>query len=72
MKKIGLIHTTPVTIEVLKPLAAELLPGVGVINIMDDSILSQLQESNGDLFRVADARSSPSATRVRDLRGSSR
>ncbi len=52
MKKIGLIHTTPVTIEVLKPLAAELLPGVGVINIMDDSILPQLQESNGDLSKV--------------------
>ena len=52
MKKIGLIHTTPVTIEVLKPLAAELLPGVNVINIMDDSILPQLQESDGDLSKV--------------------
>ncbi len=52
MKKIGLIHTTPVTIEVLKPLAAELLPGVSVINILDDSILPQLQESNGDLSKV--------------------
>ncbi len=52
MKKIGLIHTTPLTVDVLKPLAAELLPGVSVINIMDDSILPQLQESGGDLSKV--------------------
>src|SRR5512135_1429427 len=52
MKKIGIIHTTPVTIEVLKSLAAELMPGVGVINIMDDSILLELLESDGDLSKV--------------------
>lgn len=52
MKKLALIHTTPVTIDLLKALAAELMPGVGLINLMDDSILPQLLANGGDLSAV--------------------
>jgi Asp/Glu/hydantoin racemase len=52
MKTIALIHTTPVTIDLLKTLAAELLPGVNVINLMDDSILPQLLANGGNLAEV--------------------
>jgi Asp/Glu/hydantoin racemase len=51
-KKLAIIHTTPVTIDTLKSLAAELLPGYSVINFVDDSILPQLGENGGDLSAV--------------------
>ena len=51
MPKIAILHTTPVTVEPLKALAAELLPGVLVVNFVDDSILPQLIET-GDLQAV--------------------
>jgi Asp/Glu/hydantoin racemase len=51
-KKLAIIHTTPVTIDTLKALAAELLPGYSVINFVDDSILPQLGENGGDLSAV--------------------
>ena len=51
MPKIAILHTTPVTVEPLKALAAELLPGVQVVNFVDDSILPQLIET-GDLQAV--------------------
>jgi Asp/Glu/hydantoin racemase len=50
--RIAIIHTTPVTVELLKALAAEILPGVDVINFVDDSILPQLKENGGKVDEV--------------------
>ena len=47
MPKIAILYTTPVTVEPLRALAAELLPGVQVVNFVDDSILPQLVETSG-------------------------
>lgn len=44
MKKIGLIHTTPATIQSLLTLAREVIGEVEVINILDDSILGDMKE----------------------------
>jgi Asp/Glu/hydantoin racemase len=52
MPKLAIIHTTPVTIDVLKALANELLPGYQVINFVDDSILPQLAENGGNVEQV--------------------
>lgn len=54
MTTLAIIHTTPATLEPLKALAAEMLPGWDVFNLMDDSILPQLKRSGGDLFEVED------------------
>jgi hypothetical protein len=51
---LAIIHTTPVTIEPLKSLAAEYMPGCRVVNVMDDSILLQLAENGGDVEAVKD------------------
>ncbi|MBM7551544.1 aspartate/glutamate racemase family protein [Thalassobacillus pellis] len=51
-KKIAILHTTPVTVEPLKKLAAEKLPGFKVHNFVDDSILPQLIETEGDISKV--------------------
>jgi Asp/Glu/hydantoin racemase len=53
MSRIAIIHTTPATVEPLRALARELLPGYDVVNFVDDSILPQLAESGGDLRLVA-------------------
>lgn len=42
MKKVGIIHTTPATIESLKRLVTEIIQEVEVINILDDSILGNM------------------------------
>ncbi len=52
--KIAIIHTTPLTVESLKALAAELLPGADVVNFVDDSILPQLKHNGGDVEAVSD------------------
>jgi Asp/Glu/hydantoin racemase len=52
MPKIAIIHTTPVTIDVLKPLVNELLPDYKIVNFVDDSVLPQLGENGGDLSEV--------------------
>jgi Asp/Glu/hydantoin racemase len=52
MKKLAIIHTTPVTVEPLKALAGELLPDYKVVNFVDDSILPQLGENGGDVSAV--------------------
>ncbi len=52
--KVAIIHTTVVTVEPLKALAAELLPDYEAVNFVDDSILLQLRESDGDVRVVAD------------------
>lgn len=50
--KLAIIHTTPVTIEPLKALAAEILPGWQMVNFVDDSILPQLRDNGGDVSQV--------------------
>jgi aspartate/glutamate racemase len=53
MRKLAIIHTTPATIEPLKALATETIPGVNVVNFVDDSILPQLRDNGGDVSAVA-------------------
>ena len=53
MPKLAIIHTTPATVETLKALAAELVPGVQVVNFVDDSILPQLAANGGNVAEVA-------------------
>lgn len=50
--KLAIIHTTPVTVDSLKALAAEILPGWQVVNFVDDSILPQLRDNGGDVSAV--------------------
>ncbi|WP_274652273.1 aspartate/glutamate racemase family protein [Paenibacillus humicola] len=52
-RRLAIIHTTPVTVDPLKTLALELMPGIDVFNIVDDSILPQLAANGG---RVDDIR----------------
>jgi aspartate/glutamate racemase len=51
-KKIAVLHTTPVTVEPLKKLAADKIPGCQVMNFVDDSILPQLIENGGNIYEV--------------------
>lgn len=53
-KKLAIIHTTPVTIDIMKELAAQYLPDIQINNYLDDSILPQLKESDGDINTVKD------------------
>lgn len=41
-KTVVIVHTGPVTVQPLGTLAAELLPGVRIINIVDDSLLKDV------------------------------
>jgi len=52
MKKLGVIHTTPVTIDTIKNIAEEIMPDVEIVNIMDDTILPELNENGGDIEAV--------------------
>ena len=52
MTKLAIIHTTPATVEPMKALAAELLPGCEVVNFVDDSILPQLAANGANLADV--------------------
>lgn len=54
MTKLAIIHTTPATVGPLKELAEELIAGVNIVNFVDDSILPQLAEHDGDLSVVSD------------------
>lgn len=47
MSTVFAIHTGPVLVEVLKPLFAELLPGVRLVNIMDDGLLADVRAAGG-------------------------
>jgi glutamate racemase len=49
---LAIIHTTPLTVEPLKALATQLLPGVDVVNFVDDSILPQLRRNDGNVEEV--------------------
>ncbi|KKI90086.1 hypothetical protein WQ54_23535 [Bacillus sp. SA1-12] len=51
-KTLAIIHTTHVTVEPLKDLAAKHLPAHRVINFVDDSILPQLGQNGGKLEEV--------------------
>ena len=53
MTKIAILHTSPATLEPLKALANELLPGAEVVNFVDDSILPQLAQNGGQVDEVA-------------------
>ena len=52
MSKLAIIHTTPATVESMKALASEVLPGCDLVNFVDDSILPQLASNGGDLREV--------------------
>jgi Asp/Glu/hydantoin racemase len=51
---LAIIHTTTATVDSLKELAAEMMPGIQVINFVDDSILPQLARNGGNLTEVED------------------
>jgi Asp/Glu/hydantoin racemase len=52
MPTLAIIHTTPATVDLLKGLAADVLPGYDVINLVDDSILPQLARNGGNVSEV--------------------
>jgi aspartate/glutamate racemase len=52
MPTLAIIHTTPATLTSLKKLALETIPDLTVINFMDDSILPQLANNQGNLAEV--------------------
>ena len=52
MTKLAVIHTTSATVESMKALAAEMLPGSELVNFVDDSILPQLGRNGGNLAEV--------------------
>ncbi len=54
MPTLAIIHTTPATVEPLKALARTTIPGIDVINFVDDSILPQLARTGGDITMVED------------------
>jgi Asp/Glu/hydantoin racemase len=47
MKRIGIIHTSFVSVEHLKGLFAEILPGAQLTNIVDDSLLREVMANGG-------------------------
>lgn len=47
MKKVVLIHTSPVSLNDLKDLFKEILPDVEMVNIIDDSLLEEVKKNNG-------------------------
>lgn len=49
---VGVIHTSPATVELFGRLLRERLPGVRVVNLLDDSILGELRDNGGDLSAV--------------------
>jgi len=52
MTRLAIIHTTAATVETMKALAADLLPGCELVNFVDDSILPQLANNGGELAEV--------------------
>ena len=47
MKRIVMIHTSPVSLNDLKALTAEIIPEAELINIIDDSLLEEVKANNG-------------------------
>ena len=52
MTRLAIIHTTSATVDSMKALAAEILPGSELVNFVDDSILPQLGRNGGNLAQV--------------------
>jgi Asp/Glu/hydantoin racemase len=50
--KIGVIHTSPATVDLFGRLLREKVPGAIVINMLDDSILPELRDNGGELGAV--------------------
>lgn len=50
--RIGVIHTSPATVELFGRLIRERFGDARVINILDDSILPELRDNGGDLSAV--------------------
>jgi glutamate racemase len=48
MPIVGIVHTSFALVEPLKALAAEMLPGVRVVNIVDDTLLAYAREHGVD------------------------
>ncbi len=46
-RTLSVIHTGPVTVDPLNRLLAEILPGVRVVNIIDDSLLKDVMAADG-------------------------
>lgn len=53
-RTLAIIHTTVATVDPLRALAAELLPGYQVVNVVDDSVLPQLARNGGDVDAVSE------------------
>lgn len=47
MKKIVMIHTSPVSLNDLKALCQEIIPDTEVVNLIDDSLLEEVKRNNG-------------------------
>lgn len=45
MKRVGIIHTSFVSVDYLQSLFREIMPEVGIVNIVDDSMLSEVVEN---------------------------
>lgn len=50
--QIGVIHTSPATIELFGRLIRARVPDANVVNVLDDSILPELRDNGGDLASV--------------------
>ena len=46
-KTVYAIHTGPVLVDVIRSLAKELMPGVRVVNVVDDGLLAEVREAGG-------------------------
>jgi Asp/Glu/hydantoin racemase len=49
---IGVIHTSPATVELFGKLIGNRLPGARIVNFLDDSILPELRDNGGDVRAV--------------------
>ena len=49
---IGVIHTSPATLDLFGRLLRERIPGARIVNLLDDSILPELGANGGDLAAV--------------------
>ena len=46
-KTVYAIHTGPVLVDVIRSLAKELMPGIRVVNVVDDGLLAEVREAGG-------------------------
>lgn len=55
MKKIVMIHTSPVSLNDLKALVKQYMPDVELVNIIDDSLLEEVKKNNGPTPQIISA-----------------